>query len=124
MKRLLGWLGLLGTGGMALASSGVWPALPSSGFIVGRTATMGDVNAGNAAFAAIGKNGERLSTPVAMDIPQYALHIEGSRQTPVIVIQAENTPAGTTIGYKLITGSGLGVCLLAEVRLLGTNRPR
>jgi hypothetical protein len=123
MKRLLGCLGLLGSGGIALAFSGAWPDLPSSGFIVGRTATIGDVKAGNAAFAAIGKNGEHLSKPVSMDIPQYALHIEGNKQAPVIVIQAEDTPAGKTIGYKLITGPGLGVCPLAEMRLLGTKKP-
>jgi len=124
MKRLLGWLGFFGIGGIALASSGVWPDLPSSGFILGRVATIGDVKAGNAAFAAVGKNGEKLSTPVAIEIPQYALHIEGNKQSPVIVIQAEDTPAGKTIGYKPIVGRGLGVCQLADVRLLGTKKPK
>lgn len=109
---------------MALASTIVWPDLPSAGFIVGRTATVGDVKAGNAASAAIGRNGESLSAPVEIDIPQYAIHIEGGKQSPVIVIQAEDTPAGKTIGYKPITGPRLGVCPLAEVRLLGTKRPR
>src|SRR5438477_12849922 len=109
MTRLSGWLGLLGVGGIALASSGVWPDLPSSGFVLGRVATISDVKAGNAAFAAVGKHGERLSTPVAIDIPQYALHIEGNKRSPVIVIQAEDTPAGKTIGFKPIVGPGLGV---------------
>lgn len=108
-----------------MASDIAWPDLPKDGYITGRVATAEDVKAGNAAFAAVGKNGERLSTPIPLKIPQYAWHVEADRgvQTPIIVIQAEDTPAGKTIGYRIVGGPGLGVCLLAEVRLLGEKKP-
>jgi hypothetical protein len=67
-----------------------------------------------------------MSKPIMLQIPQYALHVEPDKgvETPIIVIQAEDTPAGKTIGYRIVGGSGLGVCLLAEVRLLGGEKPR
>ena len=125
MKRMLGWLALVGIAN-AIASGIVWPDLPKDGYIAGRVATTEDVKAGNAAFAAVGKNGERLSTPIPLKIPQYAWHVEADKgvKTPIIVIQAEDTPAGKTIGYRIVGGPGLGVCLLAEVRLLGEKKPR
>ena len=126
MKRMFGWLALVGIGS-AIASGIVWPDLPKGGgYIAGRVATVDDVTAGNAAFAAVGKNGEPLSKPIMLHIPQYALHVEADKgvETPIIVIQAEDTPAGKTIGYSIVGGSGLGVCLLAEVRLLGVVKPR
>jgi hypothetical protein len=125
VKRMLGWLALVGIGS-AIASGIVWPDLPKGGYIAGRVATVDDVKAGNAAFAAVGKNGERMSKPIMLQIPQYGLHVEADKgvETPIIVIQAEDTPAGKTIGYRIVGGSGLGVCLLAEVRLLGGEKPR
>lgn len=124
MKRMLG-LPAFVVLGTAIASGVVWPDLPKNGYIVGRVATAEDVKAGNAAFAAVGKNGESLSKPIPLEIPQYAWHIEADKgtETPIIVIQAEDTPAGKVIGYRVVGGSGLGVCLLADVRLLGRKKP-
>lgn len=124
MKRMLGLLGLVVIG-TAIASGVVWPDLPKTGYIVGRVATAEDVKAGNAAFAAVGKNGESLSKAIPLEIPQYAWHIESPKglETPIIVIQAEDTPVGKVIGYRVVGGSRLGVCLLAEVRLLGRKKP-
>jgi hypothetical protein len=124
MRRNLGWLGtLLGADGSpgphtrdgqshragepvgissAIASGIAWPDLPNHGYVSGRTSTVADVKAGNAAFAALGKNGEGLSTPLQMKIPQYALHLDKGVEVPIIVIQAENTPDGETIGYKFV----------------------
>lgn len=125
MKRMLGWLGLVVIG-TAIASGVVWPDLPKNGFIAGRVATADDVKAGNAAFAAVGKNGEPLSKPILLEIPQYAWHMETHEgvKKPIIVIQAEDTPAGKVIGYRVVGGTRLGVCLLAEVRLLGRKKPQ
>ena len=121
MKRMFAWLGIVGMGAAVAAS---WPDLPTSGFIAGRTATMDDIKAGRAAFAAIGKYGERMSTPNPLTNPQYALLVKKGTQTPVIIIQAEDTPAGTTVGYKQIEGTAVGVCQLAEVKLLGQRKPK
>jgi hypothetical protein len=124
MRRILGLLGFVGLSS-AIASGVIWPDLPKDGYIVGRTATQVDVKAGNAAFAAVGKNGEQLSTPVSLEIPQYAVRVEAGngKEIPIIVIQAEETPAGKTIGYRMLGSSALGVCMLAEVRLLGRKKP-
>ena len=110
----------------SIPSHTVWPDLPGRGFVAGRVATIGDVKSGNAAFAAVGKSGQALSTPTALDIPQYALHIDATNgvATPVIVIQAEKTPGGVTIGYRRVNGSGLGVCPIGEVRLMGKSKPQ
>ena len=69
-----------------------WPPLPKQGFISGRVATPGDVGAGNAVFSgavvggAVGK-----SSPLRIQIPQYAYYKEGGTKikVPVIVLQAE-----------------------------------
>ena len=118
---MLGFVGI----SSALASGVIWPDLPKDGHIVGRTATLDDVKAGNAAFAAIGKNGERLSTPVSLEIPQYGVRVEAGNgmEILIIVIQAEETPAGKTIGYRMLGNAALGVCMLAEVHLLGRKKP-
>src|SRR5258708_8594921 len=67
-----------------------WPALPKQGFISGRVATPADVAAGNAVFsAAVGGGGVGKSTPLRIQIPQYAYYKEGGTKIPVIVLQAE-----------------------------------
>jgi hypothetical protein len=80
---------------------------------------MKDVGAGNAAFAVVG----RPSRPLQIAIPQYALRATKGTSTPIIVIQAEDTAAGKTIGFKAVGASRLGVCPLSEVRLLGPKKP-
>src|SRR5258708_37652040 len=67
-----------------------WPALPKQGFISGRVATPADVAAGNAVFsAAVGGGGVGKSTPLRIQIPQYAYYKEGGTKIPGIVLQAE-----------------------------------
>src|SRR5215468_11391687 len=67
-----------------------WPLLPKRGFISGRIATAADLAAGNAVFSgavvggAVGK-----STPLRIQIPQYAYYTEGGTKIPVVVLQAE-----------------------------------
>jgi len=67
-----------------------WPPLPKQGFISGRIATPADVAAGNAVFsAAVSGGAVGKSTPLRIQIPQYAYYKEGGTKIPVIVLQAE-----------------------------------
>jgi hypothetical protein len=122
MKRLFTWLGLSAVT-TAFAAGTRWPDLPQAGFVVGRVATPADVKAGRAAFFLLDKNGRTISKPASVVIPQYGLHVTGGAEVPVIIIQAEDAPMGTTIGYKYVGQEKLGVCLLAEVKLLGKKKP-
>lgn len=110
-----------------------WPPLPKQGFIRGRVATPTDVAAGNAVFsAAVGGNAVGKSTPLRIQIPQYAYYKEGSTKIPVIVLQAERVdiqkPGGEVVQITSVAAlkpDGRKVIgLLTNFELLGVVPPR
>ncbi len=109
---------------LALAEAITWPDLPDTCFVSGRSATSEDVDSGCAAFL-INVKGKAAGTPIKLDIPQYAMHVdEGTgKETPVILIQAEENGDVKAVGYKELGTGQLGAALLREVRLLGTQKP-
>ena len=102
----------------------IWPDLPKSCFVSGRSATSVDVDTGCAAFL-INVKGKAAGTPIKVDIPQYAFHIDeaAGKETPVIIIQAEENGEVKAVGYRELGTDQLGAALLREVRLLGTKKP-
>jgi hypothetical protein len=99
----------------------MWPPLPAKGFVTGRKSVQEDVASGDAAFF-LG-----TSTPLSIEIPQYAYHIDGknAKRTPGIIIQAERTPDGKELAAMLpIGGGGHLVGLLSEFKLLGKVQPK
>ncbi|RMP61997.1 hypothetical protein ALQ18_00891 [Pseudomonas marginalis pv. marginalis] len=109
---------------VAVADTIAWPDLPSTCFVSGRPATSTDVDTGCAAFL-INVKGKAAGTPIKLDIPQYALHVDEAtgKETPVIIIQAEENGDIKAVGYKELGNDQLGAALLREVRLLGTKKP-
>jgi len=107
-------------------TSDVWPELPTSGFIRGRTATKEDVTTGVAAFHLASKDGIPEGRPLEIDVPQYAYHQdeEAGIDTPVIIIQAETNGDMSVIGYMEAKTAIIGVGTLPEFRLLGTDRSK
>ncbi len=122
--RMLFLAGLALTSPLTLAESIAWPDLPDTCFVSGRSATSQDVDTGCAAFL-INVKGKAAGTPIKLDIPQYAMHVdEGTgKETPVILIQAEENGDVKAVGYKELGTGQLGAALLREVRLLGTKKP-
>ena len=82
---------------------------------------MADIELGNAAFV-IGEQ----AVPIAIIIPQYAWHRDSasSARSPVIVIQAERAGQIEAVGYKPVGSDSFGVATLAEMVLLGKERPK
>jgi hypothetical protein len=109
---------------LASADTITWPDLPQSCFVSGRSATSTDVDTGCAAFL-INVQGKAAGTPIKLDIPQYAMHVDEAtgKETPVIIIQAEENGKIKAVGYKELGTDQLGAALLREVRLLGTQKP-
>jgi hypothetical protein len=109
-------VGLIGLGSAPV----VWPALPQSGFITGRLATVDDVKQGNAVFS---QNGE--GKPLGLPIPQYVWWKDNAGKShPMILLQAEEGPDGTgVVGLRDLAGKDT-VATLAEVKLLGTKKPQ
>lgn len=109
---------------LASADTIAWPDLPQTCFVSGRSATSADVDTGCAAFL-INVKGKAAGTPIKLDIPQYALHIDEAtgKETPVIIIQAEENGEIKAVGYRELGTDQLGAALLREVRLLGTRKP-
>jgi len=109
--------------GTVIAESITWPDLPKTCFVSGRPATSLDVDAGCAAFLINGK-GQAAGTPNKLEIPQYARHVDEAtgKETPVILIQAEENGEIKAVGYKELGTDQLGAALLREVRLLGTTK--
>lgn len=109
---------------VANAEAITWPDLPQTCFVSGRSATSTDVDTGCAAFL-INVKGKAAGTPIKLDIPQYALHVDEAtgNETPVILIQAEENGDIKAVGYKELGTDQLGAALLREVRLLGTQKP-
>src|SRR5262245_49491850 len=107
-----------------------WPPLPKQGFISGRVATPADVAAGNAVFStAVGGGAVGKSTPIRIEIPQYAYYREGGTKIPVIVLQAEqvdiqgaNAARIHSVGAVKLDGQKF-VGLLTSFELLGRNAP-
>nr|WP_256344426.1 MULTISPECIES: hypothetical protein [unclassified Pseudomonas] len=122
--RTLFLAGLALTSPLTLAEAITWPDLPDTCFVSGRSATSQDVDTGCAAFL-INVKGKAAGTPIKLDIPQYAMHVdEGTgKETPVILIQAEENGDVKAVGYKELGTGQLGAALLREVRLLGTKKP-
>jgi len=109
---------------LASANTIIWPDLPQTCFVSGRSATSADVDTGCAAFL-INVKGEAAGTPIKLDIPQYAMHVDETtgKETPVIIIQAEENGEIKAVGYKELGTDQLGAALLREVRLLGIKKP-
>lgn len=109
---------------LALADTIPWPDLPKTCFVSGRPATSADVDSGCAAFL-INVKGQAAGTPIKLDIPQYAMHVDETtgKETPVILIQAEENGEIKAVGYRELGTDQLGAALLREVRLLGTQKP-
>ncbi len=102
-----------------------WPNLDSCRFIAGRIATERDIMEGKAAFLLKSGN-EILSTPLDIEIPQYALHINqhNNEETPGVIIQAEKTVDGQKLVGFIPVHSQIPVTTsLHEFRLLGTRKP-
>jgi hypothetical protein len=107
-----------------------WPPLPKQGFMSGRVATPADVAAGNAVFStAVGGGAVGKSTPIRIEIPQYAYYREGGTKSPVIVLQAErvdiqgaNAVQMDSVGAVKPDGKKF-VGLLTSFELLGRNAP-
>ena len=107
-----------------------WPPLPKQGFISGRVATPADVAAGNAVFStAVGGGAVGKSTPIRIEIPQYAYYKEGGTKIPVIVLQAERADIQ---GAKAVQMDSVGavkldgkkfIGLLTSFELLGRTPP-
>jgi hypothetical protein len=119
---LLATLSLVST--LAVADTITWPDLPSTCFVSGRAATSADVDSGCAAFL-IDVKGKAAGTPIKLDIPQYAMHVDeaSGNETPVIIIQAEENGEVKAVGYRELGSDQLGAALLREVKLLGTQKP-
>jgi hypothetical protein len=109
-----------------------WPPLPTQGFISDRVATHADVAAGNAVFSAGLGGAAGKSTPLRIQIPQYAYYNEGGTNIPVVVLQAERTdirkPGGevvqlTFVGVLMPDGKKL-VAALPNIKLLGRVAPK
>ena len=109
---------------LALADAITWPDLPQTCYVSGRPATNADVDTGCAAFL-INVKGQPAGTPIKLDIPQYALHVDeaSGKETPVIIIQPEENGEIKAVGYRELGTDQLGAALLREVKLLGTQKP-
>jgi hypothetical protein len=96
-----------------------WPELPTKGFIVGRPATEEDIRAGDAVFSQAGTDEGALG----IKIPQYVLWDDSGNERPMFLVQAEITARGQdVVGLRGFDGAET-VATLAEIRLLGTEKP-
>lgn len=101
-----------------------WPELPRECFVSARPATAADLKKGCAAFM-IGDTGTSEGTPLNVEIPQYAWHVDEKtgKKAPVILIQAEEGSGIKAVGYREFESSSIGVALLSEMILLGSKKP-
>ena len=122
MKRLFSALAAALLGSTTQAQSIQWPPLPASEYIAGKVASKEDVAAGRAVFVAE-KDGVQIGKPAKILIPQYAWHRDGTKKTPVVVIQAEDIGSQRILGAKLAAG-GFVAGLAEEFDLLGRMPPK
>ncbi|MEW9901076.1 hypothetical protein ABWL39_20895 [Chitinivorax sp. PXF-14] len=118
-RRLLSILALVGMS--AHGAENIWPPLPTTGFIAGRSATKSDVANGNAVFVAA--RGEvSIGKPLPVAVPQYVWFKDQGHRKPAILIQAEEADGKPIYGARLLDGSyvaGFG----SDFDLLGKAKP-
>lgn len=106
------------------AENSLWPDLSKTCFVKSKPASDEDAKKGCAAFVI--KKGEQLiGTPINIEIPQYAYHVDHTtgKKTPVVIIQAEENSNIKAVGYKEVGTSTYGAALLEEMNLLGSKKP-
>lgn len=101
-----------------------YPDLSKYGYIAGRCATEQDVIEGRAAFLL--QSGDiSQSTPLNIEIPQYAIHIDpySLEETAGVIIQAEQIDDQQLAGF-IPFNSGVPITTsLSEFKLLGRVKP-
>lgn len=106
---------------LTIAQEGVYPPLPTEGFVSGRIATQEDVTNGNAAFATLPEQ-RVMRQPVPIPIPQYAIYRGDGKSKLVFVIQVEKVNGKVTIGARYPEGGDV-IGIATDFQLLG-NTPR
>lgn len=109
----------------AAASGIAWPRLSGVGHVTGRAATEADLAKGHAVFV-LRTEGAAVGKPIKVRIPQYAMHVDPDtgEETPVVLVQAEEGEGIRMAGYVGVRDGAKAVCLLSELRLLGTAVPK
>jgi len=92
----------------------VWDKTPA---ISGRLATETDVKNGLAVYYIDNKGADH--TPYKIQLPKlaYLTDFDTKKEELVVVIQIEETPKDTVVGYRNLDG-GNGACLLHEIKFL------
>lgn len=110
---------------MANDNNGQWPPLDEYKFVSGRPATAADFRAGSAAFLLESKE-VSAGSPLQIDLPQYAYHIdvETGTKTAVVIIQAEKLDEKTYIGAEIISTGQQLLGFIAEFEFLGNEVPK
>ncbi|MDR6668740.1 hypothetical protein [Rhizobium sp. 1399] len=102
---------------MLFSGAAKWPALPSSGFLIGRGAAPEDVDNGTAIFAT-GQDDRSYGKPIDIEIPQYGYFRQEDKY--VIILQAEKYDGKSIIGAETFDGEKV-VGLIDEFELLGVH---
>jgi hypothetical protein len=89
-----------------------WRATPC---VTGRLAIEQDVKEGRAVFYIAGE--QSTLKPIPLLLPACAILHDEKKATPVILIQAEESPEIKEVGYRNLSG-GNGICTIAELEIL------
>lgn len=102
----------------------MWPDLSRIKHVSQRSATEADINEGSAVFL-LQSGGVNIGSPMAIDIPQYAIHTDGKtgEESKVVVIQAEETNGQQVIGALIVGSNEFMAGLANEFKLLGKSKP-
>jgi hypothetical protein len=102
----------------------MWPELSEFPSFRNKRATQEDVNASRAVFILQGEKGP-VGTPIDIELPQYAYHIDKDKgtKTPGVLIQAEQAGDQQIAGFVVLPGRSHTAATLGEFELLGTRRP-
>ena len=116
---------ILCVGGAMAGNPIVWPKLKDSKFISGRAATDKDVSDDRAVFV-LKSNGTPIGKPLAISLPQYAIHVDGDtkQRTPCVLIQAEQAGDNKFAGCRIVVDGSYLAGFLNEFELLGNNAPK
>jgi len=103
----------------------MWPEISEIGFVTGRAANRDDIAAGRAAFV-LEREGRPIGRPIDIPIPQYAYHVDVDTKvkSPCILIQAEEAQGNKVVGLLELPERTFAVATLAELELLGRERPK
>ena len=102
-----------------------WPDLSTIKYVSKRHAVASDIDNGAAVFL-LQSDGKNIGKPILIEIPQYAIHLDGETgvRSYVVIVQAEEANGQKIVGALNVETKEFMAGLMNEFEFLGKIKPK